>query len=816
MKRGTNNMLVEQVVSTPGTLSLLHAPAGFGKSTLLAQIRERLEDRSARVSDRLDPQAEGGEPAPWIILDEPGFADVDSARIQHALDRAAASNVGIVIASRHIDRMPLARLRAGKHTVHFGPRQIGTGVQETISQLRDALDKPTAEWIAGLIAGWTVAIPFVLAHAQGPAPRFASDGEFLSSSGLSAYIDEELLAGMPADWVSALRYASILSGSNKALLDAIRPKDDLGRHLASLRNHLPGLVDDCGGITKLNPLLRMHLDRQFEQLPRADRTDALDRASRSCARVGQTVEAAGLIIRIGEPDALADFVRRSKGLLLWTIAGFDVIRDIVAQADLHGIDEPRLNLFRCTVLMKGGQIAECERLLETVLPLLAHDDDALRDAEELRTTLLIYGCRIVTDEDMARISQTRFRYGDNPSWKTLILLLQCILSLQRGELSSAAAHIVEATKQAQICNSRYNLLFLDIHAVNLALARGDLQRARMLLGRARAMWRQEFYRDVGVQTILDALTANLEFEAGRLASARVHIRRSTHEMPHVEAWLDIYAAVYEPMARILVSDIGLAGTLVTLKTQLDALEANGLPRVSRLVQLIEACIVGECLLRDRSATHRLVIPPMDEPQAVWSWQERELFAMAEAYSHLHRGDGTGAVETLQGLVAFAERQGLSRSSLRAYLLLVAALDAVGDTAAADQKFAAALKLGQQSEMARAFMEVGGEPVRRRVAASVTAFRKNRNVDLKQAKLLRSLTQWEGVKRSETLPRLTPREVEVLEAVEKGEADKRIGRRLNVTEHAVRYHLKNIYRKLGVHDRIGAVARAREAGLLASS
>jgi LuxR family maltose regulon positive regulatory protein len=56
---------------------------------------------------------------------------------------------------------------------------------------------------------------------------------------------------------------------------------------------------------------------------------------------------------------------------------------------------------------------------------------------------------------------------------------------------------------------------------------------------------------------------------------------------------------------------------------------------------------------------------------------------------------------------------------------------------------------------------------------------------------------------------------VLGAVEKGEADKRIGRRLDVTEHAVRYHLKNIYRKLGVHDRLGAVARAREAGLLAS-
>jgi LuxR family maltose regulon positive regulatory protein len=42
-------------------------------------------------------------------------------------------------------------------------------------------------------------------------------------------------------------------------------------------------------------------------------------------------------------------------------------------------------------------------------------------------------------------------------------------------------------------------------------------------------------------------------------------------------------------------------------------------------------------------------------------------------------------------------------------------------------------------------------------------------------------------------------------------DKQIGRRLGITEHAVRYHLKNIYRKLGVHDRVGALSRARDVG-----
>ena len=146
---------------------------------------------------------------------------------------------------------------------------------------------------------------------------------------------------------------------------------------------------------------------------------------------------------------------------------------------------------------------------------------------------------------------------------------------------------------------------------------------------ARKAWRQKFSTDSGVHTILDALTASLEFEAGRLSSARVHIRRSTHQMPNVEAWLDIYAAVYEPMARLLCLDIGLPATIVTLSAQREALESSGLPRVTRLLAGLEACLRGEAVLRSESAGP-ILVPVPEEPAALWSWQERELFGLADA------------------------------------------------------------------------------------------------------------------------------------------------------------------------------------------
>jgi LuxR family maltose regulon positive regulatory protein len=61
---------------------------------------------------------------------------------------------------------------------------------------------------------------------------------------------------------------------------------------------------------------------------------------------------------------------------------------------------------------------------------------------------------------------------------------------------------------------------------------------------------------------------------------------------------------------------------------------------------------------------------------------------------------------------------------------------------------------------------------------------------------------------------SPRELEVLHQLNRGLQDKIIARRLGVTEHAVRFHLKNIYAKTGAQGRLDAVVKARALGVVA--
>jgi DNA-binding NarL/FixJ family response regulator len=65
-----------------------------------------------------------------------------------------------------------------------------------------------------------------------------------------------------------------------------------------------------------------------------------------------------------------------------------------------------------------------------------------------------------------------------------------------------------------------------------------------------------------------------------------------------------------------------------------------------------------------------------------------------------------------------------------------------------------------------------------------------------------------------LEELTAREIEVLEALAQGLANKQIALALSITEHTVKFHSSAIYSKMGVTNRTEAVRKGVRLGLIA--
>jgi DNA-binding NarL/FixJ family response regulator len=61
--------------------------------------------------------------------------------------------------------------------------------------------------------------------------------------------------------------------------------------------------------------------------------------------------------------------------------------------------------------------------------------------------------------------------------------------------------------------------------------------------------------------------------------------------------------------------------------------------------------------------------------------------------------------------------------------------------------------------------------------------------------------------------LTARELEVIQLMAQGLANKQIALALSISEHTVKFHLSSLYAKLGISSRTEAVKRGIELGLI---
>jgi two-component system NarL family response regulator len=115
---------------------------------------------------------------------------------------------------------------------------------------------------------------------------------------------------------------------------------------------------------------------------------------------------------------------------------------------------------------------------------------------------------------------------------------------------------------------------------------------------------------------------------------------------------------------------------------------------------------------------------------------------------------------------------------------------------------------------------GDEDIRRALAAGVQAYLTK---DVLHDELLKAIRAVHGgqsylpasVALAAQMPRpdLSAREVQVLELIVRGLANKQIAYSLNIAEHTVKNHVKNILSKLGVQDRTQAATAAIQRGIV---
>ena len=191
--------------------------------------------------------------------------------------------------------------------------------------------------------------------------------------------------------------------------------------------------------------------------------------------------------------------------------------------------------------------------------------------------------------------------------------------------------------------------------------------------------------------------------------------------------------------------------------------------------------------------------------------------LAENRLSLERSELEQMVQFLDAYIRKAEEAAHTFFLIRLHLYHAQALDLLGYARGALQSLHRSLELAQPGSLLRIFLDQG-EPVRQLLEKSLS-------YDLHRDFVRRLLVDFarEGSARGEeslnsplenTLSEaLTDREYQILQLIAAGFSNKGIAEKLVISKNTVRTHLKNLYGKLGVGSRTQALVRAHEEGLL---
>jgi len=392
---------------------------------------------------------------------------------------------------------------------------------------------------------------------------------------------------------------------------------------------------------------------------------------------------------------------------------------------------------------------------------------------------------------------------------TAILSCQHIMSnIALGRFVDAEQKALRAIQSMREARTVLGLNYCYLHAGIAALYQGNLQAAEAHFSVSRQMAAENFSSDAGLKALSGLLYATLRHWYGRIEPEEAG--EIIDDLNYVEAydgWFEFYANGLQVEAAL-----GGSSRAAVARARRIA-SARGLERLSALADIhqLRYASAGE---EEVLAGRILAMLPhgawLHDPFK-WRLFVESRLALARYYSGVDR---TRAVQSATEARDCARSLGAVPFLIEALIVRAEVLDHAGDREGALEDLKEALALAAPERICGPFERARGlGPLLRAVMkASRSGVIDVRLLAFSDGLLTRIARSHPGFNQIGEALSFSPREQEVLEDLVQGRSNKEIARSLDMTEHTVKFHLKNIFAKLKVERRAQAIGKIRELGL----
>ena len=864
-------------------LTLVTAPAGYGKTTILSEWANQInppaawltldegdndltrfltyvtvalqtinEEITTRALEGLHPSAvppaesilsqlinEIALAAEHLVLILDDYQVIDFQPIHEAVSflvEHLPAQMHVVIGSRIDPPLPLARWRGRGQLAELREADLRFTADETGEFFRRSmnlkLEEDDLEVLASHTEGWAAGLQLAGISLKDRDDKSAFIAEFSGSHEFIVdYLTDEVLEKTPKATRDFLLQTSILKQFSAELCDAVTGLEEGRATLEKLRENNLFLMplDDERRWYRYHALFadllqKRLLEEQADTIPvlhqRAarwfDQNEDPEQAIYHALEAGDFEGARTIIERIAESTLVRTELRT---FLMWMEA---------IPAELTR-SRPRLLVFTAAAsLFSRGDLG----IVETVLNEAEASDKPDEFAGEISAVRAFIATLKGDVEEI--IARAQFAIEALPEGnfflRSLVIGNLSVAYISTGDVEKAADMFTNAAKAGEQAGNHLATVMSLRRLAEMALLSGDLRQAWDICKRGLVLAVYPGGKPLPVAGILLAVQGDINREWNELGAAEELIEEG---IELVLRWSELAAVeVYLYLARVKRSAGEAEEAQRAIDTARQISERNEASRMAPvIINLFQARLwlqLGELAKVEKwQRGYQRFEDYLDQQGYDPKYHQHllEIEGIAMARLRMAQGKWQKAFELLEPLHKAAIDLKRFGSVLEILILKAIIFLKEGEERRAVQTLENALALAEPQGYMRMFIDEG-ESMRELLTLFLEDVRKQERGDIANGmmryvnRLLTALTS-ETVARREIKRRTIPglieplsdRELEVLRFLATSLTSTEIAQELFLSANTVRFHIKNIYSKLGVHKRAAAVERARELGLI---
>lgn len=849
-----HGLLARLLADRTSRLVLVRAPAGYGKTTLLAQYRNQLAE--AQLShgwltvDRGDREAATLIPYLAAALRHAGFrfdagvlrnaarkarTDVSAAArlliagmrsgptvgclIIDGIDRLTlgagvelieellhyAEGLQIVAAARRRPALELAALRAAGLLHEFGPRDLRFSVAEVEALFANTVPLGYVYALLARTDGVPVALRFACQALEAP------QSEAPWTEWLHEYYQEQVLESLPRELQDLVGRLVIADTFDTSLARAIIGRD-VGAELEQLIVEEGVLsTDPLSEMFHFPPVLRETLRKRLHWVDQAECREMHRRASAWFASRGLSIQALSHALAANDGAQAFSHFGHIGAVAMISRLGHQALESALEQmSSATDADRALLGWSRVLLLTQEGRTVEAAQAAErlTLSPAsqnsepLLHDSRpdgpiasiaALVDRESLIIDTLVaaYADRPVPPDREQALGRTSQLLPDEEHLNQgLIRTLLCWMQYERAEFTAADREAERAIAEFTADDGAYASLFLHLHRTLIRVWQNRLEEALAETELLDKLTRLFFPTDPRLAWLSRVFKSWVLFEVGRLDEAQPLLEGLFQAPGAGEGWFEAQLLAHVTAARAASArgDMRLVSSIIAHGSRL-AVERD-LPRLRWNMEYQRADLMT-CQNDGLTAELEFHLDPANDP-AFFTWRERFHSAVLTARWALRTGRPAAARAIAESAVREFKSKNIPRAHTTLTLLRSRIALAEGDQERCEWHAAAARRSFAGMPPVRLYRDEGLELPSDCRCATPPASRYSADLS------------------NSTIAKLTSREQEILNLLAGGQPNKTLARQTGLSEGTIKFHLRNIYRKLNAHNRMQAVSRGSPA------